>query len=334
MLPRGCGTPFQPAGPDGASPFFSAELVPALGDPYNHAATLVELDDGALLAAWAAGSGEAAADSRIAAARLSPGATAWDAPRVLADAPGLGDANPVLFASDGGYVRLLRAVTIGQTLCTSTLLSSESSDGGATFGDERVALPAVCTLLKNRPARLGPNHWLLPAYVQGVFAAWFFESIDDGANWLPAGAPILTLPNNLQPAVARRADGTLFALLRSADGAGFTWQAEACHPAAWRLSPRTDLPNPGSGLDLIRLSSGHFMAAYNDSPTERTPLVVALSADEGRSWSSPKTIESGPGPYSYPTLLEARDGTIHCVYSYLQQQIKHAAFNRAWVESG
>jgi hypothetical protein len=61
--------------------------------------------------------------------------------------------------------------------------------------------------------------------------------------------------------------------------------------------------------------------------------------------------QSGPeaGSYSYPSLLQARDGSLHASYSYhlnkrslpkdvdgdpAGKSIKHAHFNEAWVQQG
>jgi predicted neuraminidase len=148
-------------------------------------------------------------------------------------------------------------------------------------------------------------------------------------------APLLTLPNNnLQPAVVELADGSLFALMRNGAGGGFTWEARSkdC-TLSWAMKERHDLPNPGSGIDMIRLSDGRLLLAYNPSATDRAPLSVSLSDDDGRSWSSPKTIEAGAPQLSYPSLVQARDGVIHAAYSHRLDHIQHVAFNTAWLES-
>lgn len=335
-IAAGCNTQRPaPLPPDTAEPFFAAGLIPTAGDPYNHTSTVVVLPTGEVLVAWGSGADELAADTRIVLARRAADGSPWTDPIVVADKPGLPDANCVLFLDDRGRLHLYHSEMFFDQFCTSFVIERTSDDGGATWTQPRGALPAVCVLLRNKPVILRDGRWLLPAYVEATYQSQFFISIDRGATWGPLTPPLLTLPfGNLQPAVVQRSDGTLFALMRSAAGAGYSWEGVSAGGLWWRLSPQPELPNPGSGLDMIRLSTGHLVVAYNDSPTERTPLVAAISADEGRSWSPPRVIEAGPGQLSYPSLAEGPDELIHCTYSFRLSAIKHATFNRAWIEAG
>ncbi len=68
----------------------------------------------------------------------------------------------------------------------------------------------------------------------------------------------------------------------------------------------------------------------------RNPLVIASSTDAGASWTTEITLESDArlrsehdekgsfiGDYSYPSILQTKDGRIHVTYSYLRDYIKH-----------
>jgi hypothetical protein len=49
-----------------------------------------------------------------------------------------------------------------------------------------------------------------------------------------------------------------------------------------------------------------------------------------------RTTSKGAGNFAYPSVIESRDGPIHCTYSWREKNtegssIKHAAFNEAWV---
>ncbi len=329
----GCAA-VTPLPPDPSSPFFSAELIPTAGDAYSHTSSIMALPDGALLVAWGSGSRELGSDTRIVMARRGTGAAEWDSPVVVADKAEFADANCVLYQDDLGRLRLLHSEMFGEQFCTSSVVEQTSDDGGVTWTAPRAAISAICTLLRNKPIELRDGRWLLPAYVEATYESQFFVSFNRGDDWLPLSAPQLTLQyGNLQPAVVQRTDGSLFALMRSSGGAGFSWQAMSLAGFQWWFAPLEALPNPGSGLDMIRLSSGHYIVAYNDSASQRSPLSVALSADEGRTWSRGRVIDDAPGQVSYPSLAEGPDGTIHCSYSFQIEAIKHAAFNRAWVEA-
>jgi len=97
----------------------------------------------------------------------------------------------------------------------------------------------------------------------------------------------------------------------------------------------TQLPNPGSGLDALRLGNGHWLMIYNDTTTGRQSLAVSVSDDEGKSWKWTRHLEKqSTGSFHYPSVIQIRDGTIHAVYSYFVaggKSMKHAAFNEAWV---
>jgi predicted neuraminidase len=105
----------------------------------------------------------------------------------------------------------------------------------------------------------------------------------------------------------------------------------------WGSVTEASLPNPGSGLDGVRLANGHWLLVYNDTTDERNSLAVSISDDEGKTWRWKRHLEKhDTGAYHYPTVIQGRDGTIHAVYSYFVdggKSMKHAAFNEAWVQA-
>ena len=77
-----------------------------------------------------------------------------------------------------------------------------------------------------------------------------------------------------------------------------------------------------------------MVLVFNDTHIGRSPLNVALSADEGETWPFRKTLESGEEKYSYPQLTQTSDGLIHIVYTNRKMTIKHAVFNEEWIKEG
>jgi hypothetical protein len=80
---------------------------------------------------------------------------------------------------------------------------------------------------------------------------------------------------------------------------------------------------------------------------------VQISEDEGRTWGWKRHLEldsngEGAGSFHYPSIIQARDGSMHASYSYhlsrgdekdldgkpARKSIKHAHFNEAWVMMG
>src|SRR6185295_13039873 len=104
----------------------------------------------------------------------------------------------------------------------------------------------------------------------------------------------------------------------------------------WSPVKDSDLPNPGSGAEVITLAGGRWALAYNDTEKGRYSLALGISDDEGATWKWKRHLELEEGNnYGYPSLIQARDGSIHATYSHTTkegQAIKHAHFNLAWVE--
>ena len=58
------------------------------------------------------------------------------------------------------------------------------------------------------------------------------------------------------------------------------------------------------------------------TPKGRTPLSIAASRD-GTNWTNVVTLENEPGEYSYPAMIQTRDGRVHVTYTWQRQKIKH-----------
>jgi predicted neuraminidase len=99
-----------------------------------------------------------------------------------------------------------------------------------------------------------------------------------------------------------------------------------------------EFPNPGSGLDAVRLANGNWVLIYNDTLSKRNSLAVSLSEDEGKTWKYTRHLEKhDAGSYHYPAIIQGADGTIHAAYSYFVEAgktMKHAAFNEDWIKAG
>jgi predicted neuraminidase len=188
-----------------------------------------------------------------------------------------------------------------------------------------------------KPTVLPSGRIVLPLYSDTYSASIMALSDDAGTTWY-ASKPLFGW-GNIQPAVLRREDGTLVAYMRENGFQEKIRMAESRDEGlTWGEVENSTLPNPGSGLDGVRLSNGHWLLVYNDSTQDRRSLAVSISADEGRTWSWTRHLErADAGSYHYPAVIEDQQGTIHVVYSYFVEQgksMKHAAFTEAWVRQG
>ena len=63
------------------------------------------------------------------------------------------------------------------------------------------------------------------------------------------------------------------------------------------------------------------MLIFNNSYTKRSPLSLAVSTD-GEHFKVFKDLENTPGQYSYPALVQAKNGDLIMTYTYLRRTIK------------
>jgi predicted neuraminidase len=92
----------------------------------------------------------------------------------------------------------------------------------------------------------------------------------------------------------------------------------------------SELKNPNSAVDLLKLRSGNLLLVFNDSMSDRTPLVAALSSDGGRTWPHRLTVAGGRGSFAYPSAVEAPGGVIHLVFTSDERTVvRYATFTEA-----
>jgi predicted neuraminidase len=187
-----------------------------------------------------------------------------------------------------------------------------------------------------KPTVLPSGRILLPLYTDTFSISIMAISDDDGESWYASG-PLLGF-GAIQPTVLRRDSGELVAYMRengpeqrirtsSSQDEGLTWGDVVA----------TELTNPGSGVDGVRLANGHWVLVYNDAAEGRNSLAISISDDEGKTWKWTRHLEQEEeGSFHYPAVIQGSDGTIHAIYSYFVEggkSMKHAAFNEAWVQT-
>jgi predicted neuraminidase len=70
------------------------------------------------------------------------------------------------------------------------------------------------------------------------------------------------------------------------------------------------------------------MSARGRTASRFPPLNVAVSAD-GKTWQAALALEDQPGEYSYPAVIQGRDGTVHITYTWKRQRIRYVALDPA-----
>jgi predicted neuraminidase len=317
-------------------PYFSAGLIfdGIPGYPSHHGSTIEELSSGELMAAWYSGAAEKATDVAIFASIMPADRSAWSAPAIIHDSPDESDGNPVLFEAPDHRLWLYYVTIEGTSWNDCPIRAKYSTDHGRTWSQPRFVREKKQWMTRNKPIVLSDGRILLPLYDERVFQSHFYISDDNGETW--SGWGMIKQFQTLQPTVIERSDGDLFCLMRTGASNSDTWEAlSKSKGEKWTPARQSGIPNPGSAVDMVKLANGHLVIAFNNSYTQRNPLSVALSTDEGRTWTRVRNIEADDhGSYSYPAIIQDRNGIIHLTYTWNRESIKHAAFNEAWIMQG
>jgi predicted neuraminidase len=338
--------PPPPAATSALPAEFALEKLPAVA-PFAHSASLAELPDGRLAAAWYAGAHEAAGD--VAIWFSTRDGASWSAPRIVATRSTTAAAtrayvgvlgNPVLYAEDGRLHLWYVSVGFGGW-SGSSINHSVSRDGGDSWSpaEKLVTSPFlnIGTLVRAPPVALADGGVGLPVYHEFIAnrAEWLRLSAD---GRILAKARMPSRRPGLQPAVAALDARRALALLRdggSGDGRVMA-DASANGGLSWQASTSPPIDNPNASLALLRLASGRLLLAANPlTGGARYELALFLSDDEGETWTQARVVENDPegkAAYAYPSLLQTRDGRIHLAYSWRYQAIAHAVFSEAWLK--
>lgn len=176
-----------------------------------------------------------------------------------------------------------------------------------------------------------------------------YYSDDDGRSWKKDNTPIsptserkLILQEN---GVVELKDGRLWMFMRTAhdfqygcyssDG-GIHWSQPQPTRLASPVSPATIERIPWSG-DLLSVWNDHS-GAHPFPPGRRTPLCMAISQDEGQTWSRSWVIEDNPeGWYCYTSMSFVGEQLILSYCAGDKQvgglnRLKVAAFSKEWLQ--
>ncbi len=204
-----------------------------------------------------------------------------------------------------------------------------SSDGGKSWRDVAV------------PGSLGCVHMNITALPNGTLVAlyrsrwadhiYYSQSEDGGESW--SQPEPTTLPNNNSSVqVTTLQDGTLALVFNNMSAAGATER---------RASLYDEIDDGDDSRKEPQAREGR--SAFWGAP--RAPMTVALSPDGGKSWPWQRNLDEGDGycmtnnsqqklnrEFSYPTIKQSADGTLHIAYTFYRQAIKYVRLSPAWVK--
>ncbi|MGO9262843.1 MAG: sialidase family protein [Bryobacteraceae bacterium] len=304
--------------------------------PSCHASTVVELANGDLLAAWFGGTAEGAQDVAIWMARRT--SIGWAQPVEAAREPNIATYNPVLFHSADGILWLY--YKFGPHPDSWSAARKSSRDEGATWSAIEHLPAGLYGPIRAKPLVLANGTILSGTSVEsyGAWACWIERSTDNGRTWtrhgpIAAPAALAAAPPRpgqsygiIQPSLIDLGNRHIRLYARSTTQIGRICQSDSLDDGiTWSEVKTTGLPNPNSGIDVVRLKDGRLVMVYNNTTSGRTPLNLAVSAD-GQMWKMFHELENTPGEYSYPALIQSRSGDLLITYTWRRQKVRFVRY--------
>jgi predicted neuraminidase len=243
--------------------------------------------------------------------------------------------NPVLFQPKNGPLLLFYKVGPSPDAWWGMLQTSD--DDGKTWSAARRLPDGILGPIKNKPVQLSNGEILCPSSTEHDGWRVHFERTDERRRSWSRTEPVNDGKQigAIQPsilfrggdrggdkllAVGRTRQKRLFQI--TSDDGGKTWSPMTL----------TALPNPNSGIDAVTLRDGRQLLVYNHTERGRSPLNIAVSND-GKSWQAALVLEDEPqAEFSYPAVIQTRDGLVHCTYTWKRKKIRHVVLDPSRLE--
>jgi len=318
-------------------------LPPAKGNPRNSEAAMIDLADGRIMMVYSRFTGGRGdhAKANLSSRFSADGGATWtrdDIAITTDDEGGMNTMSPSLLRMKDGAIGLFYLRKDSLTDCRVFLRVSR--DEGKTWREAAACIEPVGYYVMNndRVVRLKGGRILLPVALHATPAAPEFEphasiacfySDDDGKSWrrsayVPGGGAHALE----EPGVIELKDGRVMLWVRTDAGKQFVSHSRD-EGVTWSELGPSNIPSPRSPASIKRIAAtGDLLLAWNNnaagvsqkSPGKRTPFNVAISRDDGATWTNVKTLESDPdGWYCYTAIHFSED---HVVLSHCADNLK------------
>lgn len=255
--------------------------------------------------------------------------------------------NPIIYQMPSGELWLF--YKIGLKVADWTGWIVKSKDGGKTWSERQPLEKGFIGPVKNKPVLVN-NKLICPSSTEVNGWKFHFEILDLATNKWKYIEPerelaVITADMNddgklaegkkmrpvdcIQPSILQHPDGKLQAVGRTRNAhIASTWSNDGGE--TWSKVTLLDAPNNQSGTDAVTLSDGRHIMICNNFETlpntpkgVRTPCSLMIS-DDGINWRHLMTLENSPiSQYSYPAIIQGKDGSLHCIYTWRRQRIAY-----------
>lgn len=287
---------------------------------------LVKLSDGAVMSVYSTPSSYAGptGECYIAGRITRDGGATWEPERELTRLPQGRAAHPTAHRARDGTLHVFflgykkhgwDKATGNPTAATrSDLWTSRSRDDGRTWTEPQMIFEGY-TGATNGAEETHDGRLVVPLshYVAnpGRLVSRAVVSSDSGATWQLSNALDIGGAGDhdgaLEPCVIELKDRRLWMLIRTTRK--FFWQSHSTDGGlTWSPAVPTAIDSTSAPGHVIRLGDSRLALAWNRSEGGRSKLHVALSNDDGQSWSDSTVVARGSA--CYPFVLENRPGEI------------------------
>jgi predicted neuraminidase len=296
------------------------KLLPGPDNPRNSEGDFVTLKDGKILFIYSHFTGNSGGDfgNGYLASRFSTdnGKTWSKEDKTVVNQEG--DMNVMsvsLLRLKNGYIALFYGIKNSQEDCMPMMRISD--DEAKTWTD-----PIRCitdkkgyfVLNNNRVIQLSNGRLLMPVALHNVpNGKWSnmgqlftYYSDDNGKTW--KSSEEVANPDKVitqEPGVVEQKDGTIFMFIRANPGVQYASYSKD-NGETWSTAQPIRIASPLSPASIARIpSTGDLLMVWNNNGTnqKRTPLDVAVSKDEGKSWEHIKILEDDPdGVFCYTAI--------------------------------
>lgn len=302
------------------------------GNPRNSEGAFATLRDGRVLLIYTRFTGGGSDHDRaVLVSRLSPDSgRTWSTrdETVVADAVGLNVMSVSLLRLQDGRLALFYLEKNSLVDCRPVVRFS--TDEAKSWGPVVRIIPEADTgyyvLNNDRVIQLSGGRLLAPLALHHrpgwekpdwLGEVGVYHSDDGGATWVRSAGwqravdPTGRRVSAQEPGVVERKDGSVLMFIRS--GAGEQYRSESTDRGATWSAPRPmGVASPQSPASIKRIpGQDTLVMVWNDHghlPVRerkvRTPLSLALSRDEGATWSKPIVLEPDPRGWFCYTAME------------------------------
>lgn len=285
------------------------------------------MPDGTLVASYngfaskvgTSGGGDAS-DSSLDAFTSTDGGYTWSDGKsfLIKNENSLNVLNPTYIWLAGGELGLIYIEKEATEI--ANIYIRRSTDNGLTWGDaQRITdAPQGYSILSSghRVLRLSTGRILLPvgysATLKDVYGSdraigYVWYSDDEGHTW-HRSPDALTLPHAaLEPSVAELANGNILLSLRTREERVIYQSISTDGGLTWAQPVKTDIQSPSATNTVMRLpATGDIALFWNNDfstgGTDRRPLTVVLTADDGLSYHNLRSLVDCDYPTPWPSI--------------------------------